>query len=75
MFLISICQLENTTDEEKELVYNHTRHDRVSINSRKGDKAAADHAGALELEPDPTTPKRWYNAVVPIAVTIILGKQ
>jgi Na+/H+ antiporter NhaC len=52
------------------------RHDRMSIedNAHRAAvlKEAGDTAGAPELEPDHSTPKRWYNAVVPIAVTIIL---
>lgn len=69
--------MEHMRNNSKEVMYNpmyHTRHDRVSINSDKGDKQAAVHAGAPELEPDPSTPRRWYNAVIPIAVTILLGK-
>ena len=50
------------------------RHDRLSIEDNvqreKMLQDAGDTAGALELEPDPTVPKRWFNAVVPIAVTI-----
>ncbi|CAM9405614.1 unnamed protein product, partial [Ectocarpus fasciculatus] len=45
---------------------------RRKANEKTPSAAQTDTAGALELEPDPNVPKRWYNAVVPIAVTLML---
>lgn len=52
--------------------YTISRAGRLSVEdaAKRRILANSDTAGAAELEPNPGTPRRWYNAVFPIGVTI-----